>query len=112
MRTIKNMLFALVASSLVFANVNAGEMTLNGSMEVALTKVDGETGNPIGLEYEMDIVGSTELDNGIGVSYKDDTGIWNKYFLFSEIKEAEKYFNKMKKQYGDAVSVHFNKVVY
>ena len=28
---------------------------------------------------------------GIGVSYKDDTGIWNKYFLFSEIKEAEKY---------------------
>ena len=49
---------------------------------------------------------------GIGVSYKDDTGIWNKYFLFSEIKEAEKYFNKMKKQYGDAVSVHFNRVVY
>lgn len=49
---------------------------------------------------------------GIGVSYKDDTGIWNKYFLFSEIKKAEKYFNEMKKQYGDAVSVHFNKVVY
>ena len=39
-------------------------------MEVAVTKVDGETGNPIGLENEMDIVGSTELDNGIGVSYK------------------------------------------
>ncbi len=70
MKTIKNMLFALVASSLVFANVNAGEMTLNGSMEVAITKIDGETGNPIGLENEMDIVGSTELDNGIGVSYK------------------------------------------
>jgi hypothetical protein len=70
MRTIKNMLFALVASSLVFANVNAGEMTLSGSMEVALTKVDGETGNPIGLENEMDITGSTELDNGIGVAYK------------------------------------------
>ena len=70
MKTIKNMLFALVASSLVFVNVNAGEMTLNGSMEVALTKIDGETGNPIGLENEMDIVGSTELDNGIGVSYK------------------------------------------
>ena len=70
MKTLKNMLFALVASSLVFANVNAGEMTINGSMEVALTKVDGETGNPIGLENEMDIVGSTELDNGIGVSYK------------------------------------------
>jgi hypothetical protein len=70
MKTIKNMLFALVASSLVFANVNAGEMTLSGSMEVALTKVDGETGNPIGLENEMDITGSTELDNGIGVAYK------------------------------------------
>ena len=70
MRTIKNMLFALVASSLVFANVNAGEMTIDGSMEVALTKVDGETGNPIGLENEMDITGSTELDNGIGVAYK------------------------------------------
>jgi hypothetical protein len=70
MKTIKNMLFALVASSLVFANVNAGEMTIDGSMEVALTKVDGETGNPIGLENEMDITGSTELDNGIGVAYK------------------------------------------
>jgi hypothetical protein len=45
-------------------------MTLSGSMEVALTKVDGETGNPIGLENEMDITGSTELDNGIGVAYK------------------------------------------
>ena len=70
MKTLKNMLFALVASSLVFANVNAGEMTLNGSMEVAINKQDGTTGNPIGLENEMDIVGSTELDNGIGVAYK------------------------------------------
>ena len=70
MKTLKNMLFALVASSLVFANVNAGEMTLNGSMEVAINKADGTTGNPIGLENEMDIVGSTELDNGIGVAYK------------------------------------------
>ena len=49
MKTLKNMLFALVASSLVFANVNAGEMTLNGSMEVAINKADGTTGNPIGL---------------------------------------------------------------
>ena len=39
MKTLKNMLFALVASSLVFANVNAGEMTLNGSMEVAINKL-------------------------------------------------------------------------
>ena len=50
MKTLKNMLFALVASSLVFANVNAGEMTLNGSMEVAINKADGTTGNPIGLK--------------------------------------------------------------
>jgi hypothetical protein len=70
MKTLKNMLFALVASSLVFANVNAGEMTLSGDMEAAITKVDGVTGNPIGLENEMSITGSTELDNGIGVAYK------------------------------------------
>lgn len=47
---------------------------------------------------------------GIGVSYKDDTGIWTKYFLFSEIKKAEKYFNELSKKY--VVKVHFNKVVY
>ena len=47
---------------------------------------------------------------GIGVSYRDDTGIWTKYFLFSEIKKAEKYFNELSKKY--VVKVHFNRVVY
>ena len=43
---------------------------MDGSLEVASTKQDGETGNPIGLENEMTLSASTELDNGFSVGYK------------------------------------------
>lgn len=49
---------------------------------------------------------------GIGVSLKDDKGIWTKYFLFSQIKQAEKFFNEQKNLHGNKVSVHLNKVIF
>ncbi len=49
---------------------------------------------------------------GIGISYKNSTGIYTKYFLFSQIKAAEKYYNTIKKAYGNKVDVHFNRVIY
>jgi len=71
MKTLRNMLFAIIASSLVFStSANAGDVSLSGSMEVAFTKDTGETGNPMGLEDEMTASYSTELDNGMSVSYK------------------------------------------
>lgn len=70
MKTLRNTLFALLISPFVFYSAQAGEMTLTGDMEVAHTKQDGETGNPIGLENEMTISASTELDNGFSVGYK------------------------------------------
>lgn len=71
MKTLKNMIFATLASSLVFFSANAGEMTIDGSIEMAHTSgSEGETGNPLGMENEMTMSAKTELDNGIAVSYK------------------------------------------
>jgi hypothetical protein len=70
MKTLKNMIFATLASSLVFFSANAGEMSIDGSIEMAHTVNDGETGNPLGMENEMTMSAATELDNGVAVSYK------------------------------------------
>ena len=97
MKTLRNMLFAMLVSPLVFYSAQAGEITLDGSLEVASTKQDGETGNPIGLENEMTLSASTELDNGFSVGYKmtldadafehfKENGIFN--------KEIDKSFRK------------------
>jgi hypothetical protein len=32
--------------------------------------------------------------------------------MFSQIKQAEKFFNEQKKLHGKKVSVHFNKVIH
>jgi hypothetical protein len=70
MKTLKSMILATVASSLVFFSANAGEMSIDGSIEMAHTVNDGETGNPLGMENEMTMSAATELDNGVAVSYK------------------------------------------
>jgi hypothetical protein len=45
-------------------------MSIDGSIEMAHTVNDGETGNPLGMENEMTMSAATELDNGVAVSYK------------------------------------------
>jgi hypothetical protein len=47
-------------------------MTISGSMEASYTKGSGylTTGNPLGMDKELSVTGSGELDNGTTVSYK------------------------------------------
>jgi hypothetical protein len=75
MTKLKNLLAAFVISAFAIVSAQAGEMTLTGSMEISNTKTGGvTTGNGLGQENELAITGSTELDNGIGVSYKQTVG--------------------------------------
>jgi hypothetical protein len=75
MKNIKHILAAFVISVFAIFTVQAGEMTLSGSMEISSTKTGGvTTGNSLGQENELAITGSTELDNGIAVSYKQTVG--------------------------------------
>ena len=56
------------------STANAGELTVTGSMEVTYqSEVDSTTGNPLGMDRELEFSGSTELDNGITVSVMQDT---------------------------------------
>ena len=67
----------LVALAFLFSvsTANAGELTVTGSMEVTYqSEVDNTTGNPLGMDRELEFAGSTELDNGITVSVMQDTG--------------------------------------
>ena len=66
----------LVALTFLFSVVsaNAGEMTVTGSMKATYqSETDGVTGNPLGMDTELTFAGSTELDNGVTVSYMQDT---------------------------------------
>jgi hypothetical protein len=66
----------LVALSFLFAvaTANAGELTVTGNMKATYqSEVNGVTGNPFGMDRELAITGSTELDNGITVTVMQDT---------------------------------------
>ena len=71
MKTLKNALAICVLSVFAFVSVQAGELTVSGSMKIASTNQGGNTtGNPFGQDKEIAITGSTELDNGMTASYK------------------------------------------
>jgi hypothetical protein len=75
MTKLKSILAAIMVSVFAIVSVQAGEMTLSGSMEISNTKTGGvTTGNGLGQENELAITGSTELDNGMSVSYKQTVG--------------------------------------
>jgi outer membrane protein OmpU len=62
-----------LAGALAFTSANAGEVSIAGSMIASYTKTGGHnttTGNPIGMNKELTITGSGELDNGTTVAYK------------------------------------------
>ena len=62
-----------LAGALAFTSANAGEVSIAGSMIASYTKTGGHnttTGNPIGMNKELTITGSGELDNGTSVAYK------------------------------------------
>ena len=72
MKNITKVGLSALAGSLAFASVNAGEVSISGSMIASFTKKGGynTTGNPPGMNKELTVTGSGELDNGVGVAYK------------------------------------------
>jgi hypothetical protein len=72
MKNITKVGLSALAGALALTSANAGEMSLSGSMEASYTKGSGylTTGNPLGMDRELSVTGSGELDNGTTVSYK------------------------------------------
>ncbi len=72
MKNITKVGLSALAGALAMTSANAGEMSLSGSMEATWTKGSGyhTTGNPLGMDKELSVTGSGELDNGTTVSYK------------------------------------------
>ena len=72
MKNITKVGLSALAGALAFTSVNAGEMSISGSMEGSFTKKGGmnTSSQPLGMDKELSITGSGELDNGVGVAYK------------------------------------------
>ena len=71
MKNITKVGLSALAGALAFTSVQAGEMSLSGSMEATFTKKSGsQTAQPLGMDRELSVTGSGELDNGVGVAYK------------------------------------------
>jgi len=64
MKTLKT-LVALFAGLLAFTSVKAGELTVTGSMQATYqSEVDDVTGNPLGMNTDISLSGSTDTDFG------------------------------------------------
>ena len=56
---------AVVAGLFAFTSVQAGEMTVTGSMQATYqSEVDAVTGNPLGMNTDLTFTGTTETDFG------------------------------------------------
>ena len=75
MKNVTKVGLSALAGALAFTSVNAGEMSISGSMEGSYTKKGGHntSSQPLGMDKELSITGSGELDNGVGVAYKQTT---------------------------------------
>ena len=74
MKNITKVGLSALAGALAFTSVQAGSMSISGSMEGSYTKKGGATSTqPLGMDKELSITGSGELDNGVGVAYKQTT---------------------------------------
>ena len=81
MNTLKKIAFSILASAFVFANANAGELSVTGSAKATYTivSVDGSSntvghnaGKGIGIANEFTLGASGELDNGWTWSMNQD----------------------------------------
>ena len=61
-----------LAGALAFTSAQAGDVSMSGSMIASYTQKGGynTTGNPLGMNKELTVTGSGELDNGTSVAYK------------------------------------------
>ena len=56
---------ALVTGLFAFTSVNAGELTVTGSMQATYqSEIDRQTGNPLGMNTDLTFTGSTDTDFG------------------------------------------------
>jgi len=71
MTNIKKIGLSALAGALAMTSANAGALSISGSMEISYTKGGGyqTTGNPLGQANDVSLSASTELDNGVTVSY-------------------------------------------
>ena len=79
MNTLKKIAYSILASAFVFANANAGELSVTGSAKATYTivSVDGstndhDTGKGLGIANEFTLGASGELDNGWTWSMNQD----------------------------------------
>lgn len=64
MKTLK-IVVALISGLFAFTSVQAGELTVSGSMQATYqSEVDDTTGNPLGLNTDLTFSGSTDTDFG------------------------------------------------
>ena len=60
-----NTIVALIAGLFAFTSVQAGEMTVSGSMQATYqSEIDDVTGNPLGMNTDLTFKGSTDTDFG------------------------------------------------
>ncbi len=72
MTNIKKIGLSALAGALAITSAHAGAISVSGNMEISYTKGSNETtSNPLGQANDITLTGSTELDNGVTVSYKN-----------------------------------------
>ena len=60
-----NTIVALIAGLFAFTSVQAGEITVTGSMQATYqSEVDNVTGNPLGMNTDLKFSGATDTDYG------------------------------------------------
>ena len=79
MNTLKKIAFSILTSVFVFANANAGELSVTGAAKATYTIIsvdgsatDNDTGKGIGIANEFTLSASGELDNGWTWSMNQD----------------------------------------
>jgi len=61
---------ALFAGLFAFSSANAGEMTVSGTMQATYqSELNSVTGNPLGLNTDLAFTGTTEVLDGVGVTW-------------------------------------------
>ena len=72
MKTLTKVGLSALAGALAVTSANAGDVAISGSMVASYSKGSGyhTTGSPLGMDKELSVTGSGELDNGTTVSYK------------------------------------------
>ena len=72
MNNMKKIGLSALAGALAMTSAHAGALSVTGNMEISYTKGSNETtSNPLGQANDITLTGSTELDNGVTVSYKN-----------------------------------------